>query len=383
MHDMPQQRSLCGAHRWVSPGVGWGWVLWNAVLPLRLVFAGGLALLLSAAAPPLSSAPDFAGEPATLKGRVLEVASGGNLPRPSDAARIVQPGDIVRIASGHYVDCAVWPSTASPLTIEAAGGAVVIADKTCEDKALFVVKGHAVTVRGLTFTGAKAPAHNGAGIRAEGRHLIVENSYFIDNEEGILGGLFADGTIVVRDSVFRGNGNCVQDCAHGIYVGRIAELRIERTHFFEQHIGHHVKSRAARTELFGNVIEDGSAGSSSYLVDIPDGGTLVMRGNRLEKGPRSDNPGFAITIGEEGLVNTTSEILIEDNEFTNSATNETVFLRNRTAAEAILRGNRLYGRIRPLEGPGVVSVDLPAARQQGTRNLVRFEHPGLAERDKK
>ena len=338
--------------------------MWNAVLPLRLVYTGGLALLLGAAAPPISPVSDIASERSALIGRILDVGPQGNFLKPSAAARVAQPGDIVRIAPGHYVDCAVWPSSASPLTIEASGGPVVIADKTCEDKALFVVKGHAVTIRGLTFTGAKARAHNGAGIRAEGRHLVVENSRFIDNEEGILGGLFADGTIVVRDSLFMGNGNCVQDCAHGIYVGRIAGLRIERSHFFEQHIGHHVKSRAARTELFDNVIEDGSAGSSSYLVDVPDGGALIMRGNRLEKGPHSDNPGFAITIGEEGLVNATPEILIEDNEFTSNVTDETVFLRNRTAAEAILRGNRLSGRVQPLEGPGVVSGDAPIARPQ-------------------
>jgi nitrous oxidase accessory protein NosD len=314
----------------------------------------GAILFAAAAAPAPRVGRNIASS--TLTHRVLSVGPGEDFVLPSDAAIAAKAGDTVKIAEGVYIDCAVWPIAASPLTIEAAGGPVVIADKSCEDKALFVVKGNDVTIRGITFTGAKATSHNGAGIRAEGRHLTVEYSRFIDNEEGILGGRFAEAKIVVRDSVFKGNGNCVESCAHGIYVGHIALLRIERSQFIEQHIGHHVKSRAARTELIGNIIEDGPAGSASYLVDIPNGGALLMRDNTLEKGPHSDNPMVAIILGEEGLTNATPEIVIENNSFTNDMTGETFFLRNRTATKATLRGNRLVGKVQPLDGPGVVNT---------------------------
>ena len=287
--------------------------------------------------------------------RTLKVGLGEMFARPSDAAAVARSGDRIQIAPGVYIDCAIWPADAASLTIEATGPHVVLTDKTCEGKALFVVKGADVTIRGITFKGAKAKYHNGAGIRAEGRNLTVEKSLFLDNEEGILAGDNPGSTIIVRDSIFKGNGNCIESCAHGIYVNHIARLLIERSQFFEQHIGHHVKSRAVRTELLGNDIGDGPAGSASYLVDIPNGGALIMRDNRLEKGPNSDNPAVAIILGEEGATNATSEITIENNRFTNNLRHETLFVRNRTATRAVLRGNSLSRDVQPLEGPGAVA----------------------------
>ena len=147
-----------------------------------------------------------------------------------------------------------------------------------------MIQGNDVIVRGITFTGAHASEHNGAGIRAEGTNLTVEDSRFIDNEEGILSGANAGSTIIVRGSVFQGNGICIEDCAHGIYVGRIERLRIEDSEFFNQHIGHHIKSRALRTEIIGNIIRDGTTGTASYLIDIPIGGSVLISGNHLKKG---------------------------------------------------------------------------------------------------
>jgi hypothetical protein len=296
------------------------------------------------------------------KGRVLEVGPAREFSIPSQAAAIVRAGDTVKIVSGTYRDCTVWPRQGRGLTIEAEGGPVVITGPTCEFKALFVIKGDDITVRGITFEAAKAPRHNGAGIRAEGRDLTVEDSQFIDNEEGILAGPNRRSTIVVRNSTFKGNGNCIEACAHGIYIGAIAELRIEGSRFFEQHIGHHVKSRAARTVLIGNTIGDGPSGTASYLVDIPDGGALVMRRNVLEKGPLSDNPEVAVTLGEESAANPTPEITIEDNEFANDMAVETLFVRNGTTSAAVLQGNRTKGAVIPLQGRGTVDGKGPSDR---------------------
>lgn len=283
--------------------------------------------------------------------RVLKVGPGGKFAKPSEAAAVARTGDTIEIASGTYVDCAVWPGSAAVLTIESTGGMVVITGNSCENMALFVIRGDNVTVRGITFTGAAATRHNGAGIRAQGRNLTIQNSQFIDNEEGILAESNPKGRITVSDSVFKGNGNCIEACAHGIYVNQIAELRIERSRFVEQHAGHHVKSRAARTELTGNTIEDGPFGTASYLVDIPNGGALVMRDNTLEKGPHSENPSVAVTLGEEGATNLTPEIIIENNKFTNDMAVGTFFVRNRTATAVVLRGNRLIGSVKPSDGP--------------------------------
>jgi len=269
----------------------------------------------------------------------------------AQAAYSARDNDTIEIASGTYRECAVWWQ--SNLTIVAVGP-VVLAETVCERKAIFVTRGHDITIRGITFTGAKAYFNNGAGIRAEGRNLTVENSTFFDNEEGILTSGNPDSTITIRNSTFTKNGNCLQDCAHGIYAGRIKELRIEGSGFTNQKIGHHVKSRALRTVLIGNTIRDGIEGTASYLVDIPNGGALIMRDNTLEKGRLTDNPDVAITLGEEGNSNVTPEIVIENNRFTNSMPTPTIFVRNRTETNAVLRGNTLSGKVVPLTGPGMV-----------------------------
>jgi len=280
--------------------------------------------------------------------RVLKVGPGEDYAKPSDAAASVRSGDTVEIAPGVYSDCAVWRP--DRLTIEGQG--VTIANKTCSDKGLFVVSGNNVVIRGITFRGAAVRDHNGAGIRAEGTNLTVENSKFIENETGILSNSVAGSTIIVRDSTFQGNGACSGLCAHGIYAGRIALLRVEHSRFIDQHHGHHIKSRAARTEIVDNDIQDGPTGNSSYLIDVPNGGTVVVSGNRLEKGPHSENRSAAIVIGEEAKKkgsNPSEGIHIENNSFISDLPGETVFVRNFSTAKVELIANRLQGKVNALQ----------------------------------
>jgi hypothetical protein len=286
-------------------------------------------------------------------GNVLEVGPSHHLKLPSQAAAVASSGDIVRIDAGEYSDCAVWRT--NRLTIEATGDGAVLADKSCAGKGIFVIDGNDITVRNIIFTRAAVPDQNGAGIRAEGRNLPVEHSRFIDNENGILANPIPGSTIRILDSEFRGNGKCVPTCAHGIYVNAVDRLDIEHSRFFDQHVGHHIKSRARSTVLIDNDIADGANGNSSYLVDIPNGGDLLMQGNRLQKGKMSENTGTAVPIGEEGVSNPTHELTIRDNEFTSDLPGTTVFVRNRTDTPATLSGNQLHGLVTPLVGPGTVS----------------------------
>jgi hypothetical protein len=282
----------------------------------------------------------------------LTVGPGRMYATPSAAARAVRPGDTVRIEPDTYRDCAVWRT--NRLTIEGTGPGVVLADKICQGKAIFVIHANDVTVRRLTFRGARSVDGNGAGIRAEGVNLNLDNVKFINNEDGVLAGSKHDSAIVVRNSEFIHNGACIKACAHGIYVGHIKLLQIVNSRFFDTRVGHHIKSRAARTVLTDNHIEDGPNGTASYEVDIPNGGTLIMTGNVIEKGPKNQNPTAAVTLGEEGATNATPKILIKDNRFTNDGP-PTAFVRNLTKTPAQLIGNTLDGNaVTPLIGPGTV-----------------------------
>lgn len=286
--------------------------------------------------------------------KTLEVGEGKAFKMPSLAAAAARDGDVVKIYPGEYFDCAVW--MANNLVVEGVGDAakVVITDKACNGKALFITAGTNITIRNLTLTRARVPDANGAGIRGEGMMLTVEGVRFINDQNGILTGLEGS-TVIVRDSVFEKNGTCEKACSHGIYVGNSKLLLVERSHFSDTRQGHSIKSRAQRTEIIGNTIIDGPDGTASYMIETPNGGTLIVRDNTMEKGPQAENRSTAIAIGFEGVTQPTREILIENNRFKNAGAYDTVFVTNRTATDAILRGNQITGRAKALLGDGKVA----------------------------
>jgi len=290
---------------------------------------------------------------ASAFGGVLDVGPAQRLKLPSEAAAQARDGDTIRIAPGTYTDCAIW--RANNLTIEATGGGATLADKSCSGKGIFVIHADDVTVRNITFARAAVPDHNGAGIRSEGRNLTIEHCTFIDNENGILGNPSPGSTVRITDSEFRGNGKCEGPCAHGMYINPVDRLEVRHSRFVDQHIGHHIKSRARNTVLVDNDIADGPDGDSSYLIDIPNGGNVFIAGNRLQKGRRSENTATAVAIGEEGARNSTRALIIRDNTFASDLPTATVFVRNSTTTPATLSANRLQGKVTPLVGPGTVS----------------------------
>jgi hypothetical protein len=284
----------------------------------------------------------------------LEVGAGKPYPQPSAAAAAAHDGDHIVIAAGSYFDCAVWK--ANNLTIEGAGpDATVITDKACMGKALFITDGNNITIRALTLTRARVPDGNGAGIRAEGGDLTIQNVHFINNQDGLLAANEPGKKIIISDSEFIRNGSCESSgCAHGVYVGDLALLRIERSKFFETQHGHHIKSRAKRTEVVGCDLADGPNGTASYAVDISNGGAVLLRDNKIEKGPNSENHTAALMIGAEGVTQPTPEILVEHNTFLVEGNYNSFLVNNLTATEATLVGNTLQGNAKALHGDGTV-----------------------------
>jgi hypothetical protein len=285
----------------------------------------------------------------------LEVGAGKPYPLPSAAAAAAHDGDLIAIAAGSYVDCAVWK--ANNLTVQGAGSdATVISGPACAGKGLFIAQGNAITVRGLALTNAHVNDFNGAGIRAEGGDLTVEHVRFANNEDGILAGNLPGTTITIRDSEFIGNGTCQGSggCAHGVYVGHLALLRVEHSRFFATRAGHHIKSRALRTEVIGCDLSDGANGTSSFAVDVPNGGAVLLRDNRIQKGPKSGNHTAAIMIGEEGATQPTPAIVVEHNTLLVEGTYKAYLVDNHTPTEAALNGNTLRGNATALLGNGTV-----------------------------
>lgn len=292
--------------------------------------------------------------PALAQARVLEVGEGREFSLPSAAVQAARAGDTVRLQPGEYFDCATLSQ--AKLTFEGVGDAskVLLTDKTCGGKALLITTGADITVRNLTLTRARVPDKNGAGIRAEGAMLLVDGVRFVNNQNGILTGV--DGaTVIVRNSLFDRNGTCEGLCSHGIYANKLKLLRVENSRFTNTKEGHHIKSRAARTEVIGCTLDDGDKGTASYMIEAPNGGSVIVRDSTLTKGPDSQNHTGAIVIGTEGVNQPTREITIANNTFRNAGNYPTSFVWNLSATEAMLTGNRISGQAKPLQGDGEVT----------------------------
>jgi hypothetical protein len=295
--------------------------------------------------------------------RTLEVGPAREIVNAPQAAALAQDGDSIVFDPGVYRDCAIWP--ASHLTVEARQAPramnrtimtqTIVTGGACGDRALFYFLGHDITVRGINFQHARDSSHTGAGILMEGDNLTVENATFVDNENGILAGGSPNSVVRVRNVWFQGNGSCAGPCAHALYVGaRIARLEVSGCTFLDTHVGHSIKSRAVSTLVRNSRIDDRATGTSSYQIELPDGGDTEIINNEIHKGVLSDNKEVAISIGTETVRNPSHVLDIKGNRFTSDLVESVQFVRNLTATRARLVRNTLIGRVIPLEGPGTV-----------------------------
>lgn len=223
-------------------------------------------------------------------------------------------------------------------------------DVSCEGKGIFVIVGNGVLVEGIEFVNAKVPDQNGAGIRFHGKNLTINDSYFLNNEMGLLASHHPESEIIVRRSVFEMNGKKPPRWGHGIYDDGSKVLRVIDSLFIKQKTGHHIKSRAGYTQVSGCEISDGTDGNASYSIDIANGGSVLIENNIIQKGPLSDNKTTAICVGCEGGRNESKEIILRKNIFTNDTAQSVVFLRNLTSTQEQLENNTFKGgKVIPVE----------------------------------
>lgn len=290
------------------------------------------------------------------RGRVLNVGPTRALREPSDAALVAQSGDIVEIDAGAYPgDVAVW--TQDDLTLRGVGGGAHLrADgANAQGKAIWVIQGDRTTVEGIEFSGATVPDGNGAGIRQEGAGLTVRNSYFHDNENGILAGENRASDIAIISSEFAGNG-AGDGYTHNIYIGTVRSFTLRASYVHGADRGHEVKSRALRNRIVANWITDADT-TASYSIDIPDGGDTRIVGNVIEQGPNSENSAI-ISFAAESSANPRSRLWLVNNTVVNQ--------RGSGLFVQALNGGDLHLWNNLLVGPGDV-VDAPAERRANRR----------------
>jgi hypothetical protein len=266
---------------------------------------------------------------------------------PSLAAAVAAIGDAqgtIRIAPGHYGDCAVQTAGRIAFVAERAGSAIFDGG-ICEGKAALVLRGGGTSVEGLVFRNLRVADGNGAGIRLERGNLTVRATLFANSESGILSADDQGGSIRIEQSTFSGLGRCDRGlaCAHGIYIGDYGRLSIVRSRFERGAGGHYVKSRAARIEITDSSFDDSAGHATNYMIDLPAGATGTIAGNSFTQGRDKENHSALITVAAENKLHPSAGLTIIGNEAIIAAGVEwsTVFVADFSGEPLRVDGNRL------------------------------------------
>jgi MYXO-CTERM domain-containing protein len=269
------------------------------------------------------------------------VGPGKTYAKPCAAIAAAQDGDVIEIdAGGDYAGdvCAI---ARSGLTLRGVGGRAHIdaAGKASGGKGIWVIQGANTTVENIELSGAKVPDLNGAGIRQEGAGLVVRGCFFHDNENGILSG--GGGEILIEGSEFARNG-AGDGYSHNMYIGHEKKLTVRWSYSHHAMSGHLIKSRADENHILYNRLMDEADGTSSYALNLPNGGTSFVIGNLIQQGPRTENAAI-VAYGEEGTTNPKSDLYVVNNTFVNDRGSGTFLQLAATAAPAVVRNNIFAG----------------------------------------
>jgi hypothetical protein len=278
--------------------------------------------------------------------KTLQVGPEKQYATPCAAIAAARGGDIIQIDSSRKYsgDVCRWKTDNLTLIGVGSGRAVISAGgKNAQGKAVWVISGNNTRVENIEFSDAAVSDMNGAGIRAEGRNLTIRNCYFHDNQEGILTGS-GNSTILIEYSEFYRNG-AGDGFSHNLYIGNITRLIFRYNYSHGALVGHLLKSRAAENDIYSNRFSDEATGTSSYAIDLPNGGRSFIIGNLIEKGALAQNPAL-VSYEEEGAAsgNPDRELFVINNTMVNDLGQGTfVVVAGSVTVPAVIKNNIFQG----------------------------------------
>jgi len=280
----------------------------------------------------------------------------------------------VMIHAGYYLDdVAVWHQNRLRIIGVNGRARILTRGKVAEGKGIWVVKGKDVQIEQIEFSGARSSDFNGAGIRFEGANLTVRHCRFHDNEMGLLTSNNPLSSVRIEHSDFHRNTVDFKrhgKLGHNIYIGRNARLVLRESHVYGAHTGHLVKSRARSNFILYNRLTDES-GSSSYLIDLAEGGRALIMGNLLHQSVGANNQAAVSFAAEANQGAGDHELYLVYNTLWNQKPRG-VLLRNHSSAHTLVANNLVQGDVRMLKGGGrnLSNLALPDA---GLRDAADFD----------
>ncbi|GGD60431.1 right-handed parallel beta-helix repeat-containing protein [Erythrobacter arachoides] len=280
----------------------------HAALRFRLTLA--VAALAVAAIPAAALLAQTGASPYTV------VETGRGYDRLQDAVNAIgDASGTIAIAPGRHQQCAVQSAGAISYFATQPGSAI-FDGVTCEGKAALVLRGRSAEVAGLVFENMRVPDFNGSGIRLEQGDLTVAESWFRDSQQGILTAQDESATMVIDRSTFTRLGTCEGPggCAHSIYTGDLAALRVTRSRFEQGRGGHYVKSRAARVDIAASSFDDAAGRATNYMIDLPGGAEGQISNNWFVQGQDKENYSAFIAVAAEGRSHPSTGLQVVGND---------------------------------------------------------------------
>jgi len=272
---------------------------------------------------------------------VLTVGSGQQFATLSAALAASQDGDTIYVAAGVYLnDFAIIKTKVDIIGV--GGMAHFVHDGSVpipNGKGIFVTNTD-VSFDHIEFSGAKVSDGNGAGIRYQGGNLTLTNCYFHNNQDGILAAASPTGVITIDRSEFGFNGTG-DGLTHNLYADKIGTLTITNSYFHDAVVGHEIKSRAANTTVMNSRIFDLN-GTSSYSIDLPNGGKAVIQNNIIQQGPNSENSAIISYAAREAFAG--SSLSVTNNTIINHLNKlSSKGVLNFSTIPVQITGNDFYG----------------------------------------
>lgn len=270
---------------------------------------------------------------------------------PGQVSGLVNDGDTVYIDGGVYLNDAVkWTKKGLRiigLGTEANPSVLRYSVDIPNGKGIFVfeVPGSSDNpyIENLVFDGAQvsdANGANGAGVRFQAENITINKCKFLNCQNGILEGSSSvnSSNVIIMNSEFHNNGYQEQNNTsfsgyeHHIYISASADTLIVMNCWFHhpRGQGNSIKTRAQRSFILYNLIDEEDDGYGSYEINIAQGGLNVIMGNIIIQGPAGANHAM---IGYDAVINP-----LEDFYFVNNT------VINRFA------GNLKYFNIAPVSG---------------------------------
>lgn len=265
---------------------------------------------------------------------VLSVGPNKAFAKVSDALHVAGDGDVIEADSGVYEDDFAIIDRSVKIVGKNGRAHFYAKSDSFKGKANFITYKADVTFENVEFSGNKVGDRNGAGIRFEGGKLTVRNSYFHNNQVGILGGNWPDGVVTIENTEFGNNGHFLGGNPHTLNLGIIKELNVRKSYFHDSHNGHNIRSMADTLNVTDSFFADGSA-NTSFNIEVARALNSNITGNTFVQGELGENTHMVLNTA-------TVSSVISNNFFVNASSKGVSAVNSASNTSISLNGNRLY-----------------------------------------